>query len=207
MKLSICLGTIITAAVLGPPARSTVAADPPAAEAISGGRDVKTAAQSAGGSEEPAEGGAAEAPEGRDERFATFMTGKKLVGRYTVLGKSNGEMPEEEYTISRCEKLPEANLFRFTARIRYGDTDTELPMDLPVEWAGDTPMISLSNLWIPGLGTFSSRVLIHRDRYAGTWTHGEVGGHLFGVIRDAEDPEESDSRRNDGTPREDRSSR
>ena len=44
---------------------------------------------------------------------------------------------------------------------------------------------------IPGLGTFSSRVVIYEGRYAGTWQHGDVGGHLFGVLkRDEEKPTE-----------------
>lgn len=187
MNRSNCLGTLLAAGIVILSAGITVAADPPAADPPSAtqntrGSDARAAA--------PAEGGDAESTDDRDERFAAFMTGSKLVGRYTVLGKSNGEMPEEEYTISKCEKLPEANMFRFTARIRYGDTDTELPMDLPVEWAGTTPIITLENLWIPGLGTFSSRVLIHRNRYAGTWTHGDVGGHLFGIIRRSEESQE-----------------
>lgn len=182
MKRSICLGSLLIAGIVIQSGGIAVAADPPAATQDPRGSDARAAA--------PAGPGDAESTDDRDERFAAFMTGSKLVGRYTVLGKSNGEMPEEEYTISKCEKLPEANMFRFTARIRYGDTDTELPMDLPVEWAGTTPIITLDNLWIPGLGTFSSRVLIHRNRYAGTWTHGDVGGHLFGIIRRAEEPQE-----------------
>lgn len=191
MKRSICLGTLITVAICTLAARDAVAAAPQFAAPQIDPRDAQQ--PPASGETEgtaPAEQQAADGTAERDERFAAYMTGSKLVGRFTVLGKEDGEMPEEEYTISKCEKLPEANLFRFTARIRYGDTDTELPMDLPVEWAGNTPMISLSNLWIPGLGTFSSRVLIHGDRYAGTWTHGDVGGHLFGVIRRAEEPQE-----------------
>jgi hypothetical protein len=134
--------------------------------------------------EPPAEtlaSGDAEASPERAEKFAKYMSGAKLKGQFTVLGMKD-KMPEETYTISKCEKLPEGNLYRFTARIQYGETDTELPMDLPVVWAGDTPVITLTNMWLPGLGTFSSRVLIYKGSYAGTWQHDEVGGHLFGVI-------------------------
>jgi len=51
-----------------------------------------------------------------------------------------------------------------------------------VKWAGDTPVITLTNLGIPGLGTFTSRVVIYDNRYAGTWQHDKVGGNLFGRI-------------------------
>ncbi len=128
----------------------------------------------------------------RNARFAKYMSGVKFIGQFTILDADGrgGRMPEEEYTIRKCEKLPQGDLFRFTARIRYGDTDTEIPMDLPVKWAGRTPVITLEKLWIPGLGTFSSRVVINGNRYAGTWDHGPKGGHLFGRI---ERIEETDS--------------
>ncbi|WP_237607470.1 hypothetical protein [Roseimaritima sediminicola] len=145
----------------GQPAADKPAADQPAA----GNQDQRS-----------------ETDEQRNARFAKYMTGARFVGRFTVLGADDAAMPEEEYTIRKCEKLPEGDRFRFTARIRYGDTDTELPMDLPVKWAGRTPMITLDNLWLPGMGTFSARVVIHHGRYAGTWDHGEKGGHLFGRI-------------------------
>lgn len=129
----------------------------------------------------------------RADKFAEYMTGASLKGRFTITGRGD-KMPEETYTISKCEKLPEGNLYRFTARIQYGDTDTELPMDIPVEWAGDTPIISLTKMWLPGLGTFSARVLIYQDTYAGTWIHDDVGGQMFGaIVKDAKPAEEDSS--------------
>ena len=44
-----------------------------------------------------------------------------------------------------------------------------------------------SDLAIPGFGTFTSRVLIYRGQYAGTWDGGDHGGHLFGKIEKIED--------------------
>jgi hypothetical protein len=35
------------------------------------------------------------------------------------------------------------------------------------------------------MGTFTARVLFYEDRYAGTWQHGKVGGHMFGKIEKA----------------------
>jgi hypothetical protein len=65
-----------------------------------------------------------------------------------------------------------------------------------VRWAGDTPVIALDRVTIPALGTFSARVVLDESRYAGTWSHDEKGGHLFGVIErlpeaDAETPAEA----------------
>jgi hypothetical protein len=55
-------------------------------------------------------------------------------------------------------------------------------MPINVLWAGNTPVMTLDKITIPGLGTFSARVVFHENKYAGTWVHDNVGGHLFGRI-------------------------
>jgi hypothetical protein len=110
------------------------------------------------------------------------LTNVKLIGRYTVTGREDREAKPEEYTISSAIKLPEGDMWLIKARIKYGDKDTTVPMPLEIKWAGDTPIITLTNVAIPGLGTFTSRVVLYENRYAGTWQHGKVGGHLFGKI-------------------------
>jgi len=63
------------------------------------------------------------------------------------------------------------------------NVDVTLPVVVPVAWAGDTPMVSLTDVSLPGLGEgFSARVLFYDERYAGTWDHGEYGGLMFGAI-------------------------
>ena len=37
-------------------------------------------------------------------------------------------------------------------------------------------------------GKFTCRVLVYRDQYAGTWSGGDHGGHLFGrVVKEKKD--------------------
>ena len=36
-------------------------------------------------------------------------------------------------------------------------------------------------------GNFTSRVMFFEDRYAGTWQHNQIGGHMFGMIEQDED--------------------
>jgi hypothetical protein len=110
------------------------------------------------------------------------LTNVKLIGSYTVTGKEDRAPKPEEYTISSAMKLPEGDVWLIKARIKYGDKDVTVPMPLEIKWAGDTPIITLTDLTIPGLGTFTSRVVIYENRYAGTWQHGAVGGHLFGRL-------------------------
>ena len=125
------------------------------------------------------------------KKLSKDLTGVKLVGKFTVTGKGEMTPKEEEYTITSAMKLDEPDLWLIKARVKYGKTDGTFPIPLEIKWAGDTPVITLTNLEIPGLGTFSSRVVIYEGRYAGTWQHGDVGGHLFGVLkRDEEKPAE-----------------
>jgi hypothetical protein len=133
---------------------------------------------------EPAKESAKPTPsqEELNKKLAADLTNVKLIGSFTVSGKENEAPKDEEYTITSALKLPEPDLWLLKARIKYGKTDQTLPVPLEIKWAGDTPVITLTNLEIPGLGTFTSRVVIYEGRYAGTWQHGDVGGHLFGRI-------------------------
>ena len=119
----------------------------------------------------------------RYEKFAKDMSGVKLIGTFTVDGRK-GKLLEEEYTIDKVEKAEKGNLWTFTCRIKYGKIDVPVPLTIPVEWAGDTPMVGISKFKIPlvGSGEFGARVIFYDGKYAGTWSHDKVGGHMFGRI-------------------------
>jgi hypothetical protein len=116
-----------------------------------------------------------------ERQFIKRMTGASLVGRFTIAGREDRQGRPERYDLTSVEKVGE-DLWRFNARLRYGDVDTTLPIVVPMRFAGDTPMISITDLTIPALGTFTARVFFHGDRYSGTWQHGEYGGHMFGKV-------------------------
>ena len=138
------------------------------------------------GEEDAAAGADAEkqqaAQQARHKQFSEMLKGVKLVGNFTVLGNEQGPLAKEEYTIHSVEKLAKGDLGRFNTRIKYGSLDLPIALNLDVQWAGDTPVITLTNVTIPLLGTFTSRVVLYNQKYAGTWQHGEVGGHLFGQL-------------------------
>ncbi|HUE74794.1 MAG TPA: hypothetical protein VMP01_28255 [Pirellulaceae bacterium] len=115
------------------------------------------------------------------------LTGAKLTGRFTVTGKDDMAPAPEEYTITSARKLIDGDQWMITARIKYGKTDKSFPVPIDIQWAGTTPIMTLDKVTIPGLGTFSTRVVIHEGLYAGTWQHDAVGGHLFGTISRAEE--------------------
>ncbi|EMI46031.1 hypothetical protein [Rhodopirellula sp. SWK7] len=124
-------------------------------------------------------------PTGREARLAAYLSGSTFTGQFTIEGNAKADPKPESYQIASCEPLAEKDMYRLKVKIRYGDVDGEFPMDLKILWSGSTPVITLDGVWIPGLGTFSSRVLIHDGRYAGTWQHDAKGGHLFGTIEPA----------------------
>ena len=117
----------------------------------------------------------------RFEMFSELMTKVCFKGFFTIDGSKRPPF-EETYEIHSVEKFGDEDLWIFTARIKSGKKDVTLPMPLPVKWAGEIPVISMQNFTIPGLGTFSAHVVIDRGKYAGTWAHGNKGGHLYGTI-------------------------
>ena len=115
------------------------------------------------------------------KRFESSMKNVRLRGHFTVSGKDRPPA-QETYEIQNVQKLGDGDLWIFTARVMYGGKDVILPMPLPVKWVGEVPVIMMQNLAIPGLGTFSAHVVLDGDKYAGTWAHGKVGGHMYGSI-------------------------
>lgn len=114
-----------------------------------------------------------------EKQFEESLNGVTLVGHFTM--GNDTALREEKYTIEKVSKLKDG-LWLFNARIQYGKRDVTLPLPLPVKWAGDTPVITLTDLSIPGIGTYTARVMIYRGHYAGTWSGKNHGGHLFGRI-------------------------
>ena len=127
----------------------------------------------------------------RYKKLEALLSGAKLTGNFTITGKDK-DFPKEEYTILSAEKAEEGEYWLLRARIQYGGKDVTVPMPIEILWAGKTPVLTLDNLTLPGLGTFSARVVLHDDKYAGTWQHDKVGGHLFGTISRAKDPKEGE---------------
>ncbi|MFN3149609.1 hypothetical protein [Bremerella sp.] len=127
-------------------------------------------------------------------RYALFekrLDNVALIGSFTVSGKEDQAPKPERYEIKNVRKLEEGDIWLINARIKYGDKDVQLPLPLEVKWAGMTPVISLDKTTIPGMGTFSAHVVIDEDKYAGTWTHGDVGGALFGRIEKLGDEDDA----------------
>jgi hypothetical protein len=114
-----------------------------------------------------------------ERQFADRMRGVTMVGTFTVAGRENRNPEPDRYEIESVEKVG-TDLWRFTAKIEGGST--AIPIVVPMRFVGDTPVIMMTDTSLPGVGTFTVRVFFYGDRYAGTWQHGHVGGHMAGRI-------------------------
>lgn len=115
------------------------------------------------------------------DRLVELLHQSEFVGRYTT-DDGGGNLQPERYTIQSCQKSDSPQMYQLSVRIQYGGRDVTVPILVRIVMADQTPVITLDRVWVPGLGTFDARVLIRNRRYAGTWSHDGVGGHLFGRI-------------------------
>ena len=115
-----------------------------------------------------------------EEQFTHSMTNVVLKGEFTMNGRKT-DPTVERYTIERVEKMA-GDIWLFHARIEYGKTDVTLPVPVKLLWAGDTPVVTLTEAPIPGLGTFSVRLLFYKNSYTGLWSSPKNGGFQFGEI-------------------------
>ena len=128
--------------------------------------------------------------------FAESMTDVRLSGRFTTRlpdGSERASQPDA-YRIASITPLgTDGRRYTVNAAIAYRRADGEsidltVPVVVQIDAAGPVPVLSVRNLSIPLLGNdFGACILFDGDQYAGTWSHGTVGGAMYGrVLR--EDP-------------------
>jgi hypothetical protein len=124
-------------------------------------------------------------PAALEKQFEATLTNATLVGHFTTTG-SNAPPKEDRYHIVKVTKQQDGN-WLFQAGMRYAGQDLLIPLVIPVKWAGDTAVIQVTGMRMPGGSGagYSARVLIYGDQYAGTWSSPKHGGHLFGRIEKA----------------------
>jgi hypothetical protein len=117
-----------------------------------------------------------------ETKFKNTLTKATMSGRWCLVkdGKLTPEK-EDKYTIQSVNKLG-GDMWIIHARIQYNKKDIVAPIPVQVKWAGDTPVLIVDNIPVPGGGTYSARVLFYEKTYAGTWSGGEHVGLMNGVI-------------------------
>lgn len=121
--------------------------------------------------------------------FQQMLSGSILRGTWQMVKGEEGlagkvplmDPKPEEYTIGKVSKASD-DYWIINAKIKYADREANIPVTVRVVWAEDTPIITLDKVSLPGLGTYSARVMIYRNFYAGTWFGDCYGGILSGQI-------------------------
>jgi len=101
-----------------------------------------------------------------EQEFQKSLDHVIFEGVYTA--DDTGEVHKDKYTIDGVTKVKD-DLWKVTARIQYNGKDVKFAMNVPLKWAGDTPMIHMTNFGVAMMGSFTVRLLIYKDEYAGTW--------------------------------------
>ena len=126
-------------------------------------------------------GGKAVSQQADNERlFAERMQNVTLVG-YSTRSHKEGTFGPEKYKIESVSKIS-GDTWLFKTRLRYDGQDLPVPIPISVIWSGDTPVITLTDMTIPGVGTWTARVMLFRDQYVGIWSGKDHGGQMFGKI-------------------------
>ena len=118
-----------------------------------------------------------------EAKFKATLTKATMSGRWCGIkdGKLTPEK-EDKYTIVSVNKLG-GEAWIIQSRIQYGDKDFTVPIPVLVKWAGDTPVITVDGMAMPGGKTaYSARVIVYDKTYAGTWSGGDHVGLMNGVI-------------------------
>ncbi|MBI5762008.1 MAG: hypothetical protein HZA51_00635 [Planctomycetes bacterium] len=133
-----------------------------------------------------------------EREFQQMLENSILKGTWAMTGPEGlaGKAPlsearEDKYTVAKVSKAGD-DYWIVNARVQYADKDVTIPITVRVVWAGDTPVITLDKLSMPGLGTYSARVMIYRGFYCGTWFGANYGGIMSGQILKDESVAEKD---------------
>jgi hypothetical protein len=127
----------------------------------------------------------------QEQAFVDLMKDCVLNGGFNIDGNEDKPVSTDRYNIQNATKVKDDSWI-INARMTFGQNEIIVPVPVKMNWAGDTPVLSVTDLAIPGLGEkFSARILFYDGRYAGTWGHGEVGGLMWGKT---EKPESDDDK-------------
>ncbi len=134
----------------------------------------------------------------REAAFSRMLTNARLVGFFTADDAADDELHKDSYLIKTVSKIDDKT-WRFEAVIEMGGMSFPFALPLPVEWAGDTPVLSVTDMAFPMVGTYTARVLFYDDQYVGVWTGKEHGGQMFGRVVREEEPSAGDGDEGNGS--------
>lgn len=134
-------------------------------------------------SSKPALAGQKPLPSDMEERFKALFTKATLSGRWARLkdGVLGEERAGDKYTVLSVVKRDGDN-WTVNAKMKYGEKELIIPVPVRMNFTGDTALLMVEDLAIPGGGTYTARLMIFERTYSGTWKDQRGGGMLYGTI-------------------------
>ena len=122
-------------------------------------------------------------PSDPEERFKVLFTKAYLSGRWAALrdGQLGEERAGDKYNIVNVMKGT-GDKWIVNAKLKYGNREFMLPVTVQMKFVGDTAIMEVNDLAIPGGGTYTARLMIYERTYSGTWKDQRGGGMLYGTI-------------------------
>lgn len=114
-----------------------------------------------------------------EQEFKDSLTGALMEGQSSRDGKES--VSPDKYNIEKVEKGAGEN-WTFFVKIPFRGQEITAPIPLEVKWAGDTPVIMVTDKGFPGMGTYTARVVVYKGHYAGTWSGRNGGGKVWGTV-------------------------
>jgi len=114
-----------------------------------------------------------------EKEFQESLAGVMLEGQSTHDGRPG--VSDDHYNIEKVEKTAGDN-WTFYVRVPVQGKEMTLPLPIEIKWAGDTPIITITDKALPGMGTYTARVVVYKGHYAGIWSGRNGGGKIFGRI-------------------------
>jgi len=122
-------------------------------------------------------------PADPEERFKLLFTKSYLSGRWAPLkdGVLGEERTGDKYQIVSVAKGTGDN-WTVSAKLKYRDQEFVMPIPVRMKFDGDTAILIVDDLKIPGGGSYTARLLIYERTYSGTWSGQRGGGMIYGTI-------------------------
>ena len=128
--------------------------------------------------------GSAESSKGAQEEKLRAMVSNCLLDTRWCTTK-NGKMSEEYQDTYSIQSATRKGKEQWTINVLVEVLGRNVAVPIPVRlsWAGETPVVTLEKVSVPGLGSYSARVLLYENTYAGVWSANGRAGMLHGTIQ------------------------
>lgn len=122
------------------------------------------------------------------ESLQRVLSGATLSGLLSPAG--NHQPTQAAVLVKQLQKAAGPHDWLFQIAITAGGKEQECSVKGDVHWHGSTPVLTMHDVEIPGVGQVSGKLMIHNRLFAATWVHEGVRGHAWGdvAVRSAQQP-------------------